>query len=99
MTDLMETRLHMGLLVAVQEVLQTAVEMVLEIYKQVTWEVAMVMVLGIQGIEMQDGGLTLHKLLGTMEPSQMDLMVAKLGTVEAMVVQRLGKPNNSNCNT
>lgn len=60
----------------------------------VTWEVAMVMPMEIQGMEMQHGDLIRHKPLVIMGLKEMVLMEAKLVTVVDMVVLP-DKPNNS----
>ncbi|CBI23698.3 unnamed protein product, partial [Vitis vinifera] len=59
-----------------------------------TWEVAMVMLMGIQDMEMQHGNLIHHRLLEIMELRQMVLMVGKLAMVVDIVLSP-DKPSSS----
>lgn len=90
--DLMEIRAGMVLLEGALEVLQTVV--LVEKCRQAlvaTWEVVMVM----QGMEMQHGDWTHHKLLEIMVLSRTVLMVGRLVMVVVMVVDRPAKPSSN----
>ncbi len=94
--DLMQMRLVMVLLEGVLVVAQIAIQAG-ESYRGVvaaTWEVAMVMLMGIQDMETQHGNLIHHRLLEIMELRQMVLMVGKLAMVVDMVLSP-DKPSSS----
>lgn len=92
MMGLMGIHLGMVLLEAVSGVVQIAIPQQVvvvlgEIYRLgVTWEVVMAMLMEIQGMEIQDGGLTPHKLLGTM-------VVKVMGLKRDMVAMAVLRPD------
>ena len=90
---LMVMQVDMVLLVGVVGVSQIVVlVLVVESFKGmlvvVTWEVATVMLTEIQGMEMQHGDLTHHRLLEIMVHRQMVLIVDRLVMVGPMAVVR-----------
>lgn len=94
--DLTQIQLVMVLLEGVLVVVQIAM-LVGESYRGVvvaTWEVAMVMLMGIQDMEMHHGNLIHHRLLEIMELRQMVLMVGKLAMVVDIVLSP-DKPSSS----
>ena len=99
LTGFMAIKLRMVLLEVVLGVSQIAMLLLVgEICKAVVgaiWEVAMVIPMGIQGMEVKDGDLILLKLLEVMEVREMDLMVDQLGMVVGTVVPLLDRLNSS----
>ncbi|GFY81717.1 RNA-binding (RRM/RBD/RNP motifs) family protein [Actinidia rufa] len=99
LTGFMATKLRMVLLEVVLGVSQIAMLLLVgascKAVVGAIWEVAMVIPMGIQGMEVKDGDLILLKLLEVTEVREMDLMAGQLVTVVGTVAPLLDRLNSS----